>query len=132
MARGRLLARGLAPFKCSIRVHCDACEVAGLGLAPGPGQAHPLCSTSLFCSHLTFPGKLFFLRQHSDEQKIEKLRQTSILLSPSTSPTTETQATDNTFPNRFTEVNPLQVRTRLQITEACEFLISCPACRRNK
>lgn len=81
MARGRLLAWGLAPFKCSIRVHGGDYKVAGLGLARGPGQARPLCSTSLFCSHLTFPGKLFFLRQHSDEQKIEKLRQTSILLS---------------------------------------------------
>lgn len=81
MARIRLLAWGLAPLKCSIRVHCDDYKVAGLGLAPGPGQAHPLCSTSLFFSHLTFPGKLFFLQEHSDEQKIEKLRQTSILLS---------------------------------------------------
>lgn len=44
----------------------------------------------------------------------------------------ETRARDNTLANRFTEVNPLQVRTRLEIREACEFLISCPACGRNK
>lgn len=47
-------------------------------------------------------------------------------------PITVTQARDNILPNRFTEVNPLQVRTRLEITEACEFLISCLACGRNK
>ena len=38
MARGRLLARGLAPFKCSIRVHGGDYKVAGLGLARGPGS----------------------------------------------------------------------------------------------
>ena len=78
MARRRLLARPLLNAPSGFG---GDYKVAGLGLARGPGQAHPLCSTSLFCSHLTFPGKLFFLRQHSDEQKIEKLRQTSILLS---------------------------------------------------
>lgn len=59
MAHGRLLAQGLVPLKCSSGARCDDSEVAVLGLAPGPGKAHPLCSTSLLCSRLTFSGQLF-------------------------------------------------------------------------
>lgn len=73
VAHRRRLARGLAPFKCSIRAHCDDDEVAAPGLARGPAgppAAAPAAPPLLRCC-----------LPQNDRQKIEKHSQTSVLLS---------------------------------------------------
>lgn len=51
MANRSPLARGLAPFKWSIRAGCDGYEEAALTLAPGPGRlaclAEPASSAAI-------------------------------------------------------------------------------------
>lgn len=80
MAHRRRLAQGLAPFKCSLRAHCDDYEVAVLGLAPGPGGLTRLAAPASSAATSPSLGSCFSLAA-DDGQKIEKPSQSSIFVS---------------------------------------------------